>query len=382
MKRILFFLLLLVNLQLTTDNGSLSIEFGEVSAQRLMEAQLSKEVTRGWGDQWQCPYCKNWFYGYSSEDCQKHIYYECEDYNTKCPQCKELIPYDKISWHMNNECRFRKVKCPKCDEDCYAYEIEWGSHVCTFHCMCCGSPLGYGESCVCGCDLEAIGEEPWWMKYGYPGEGGITGGRFDGGDISGGNGNNGASQSGQNSNQKKNSDLPHSRIDMRMLKSLPGFTLIPNLPYRLHIQPKETHECVPRAIAFMLELKNPKGFNYDKVLEDLKTQAKEKEGINVANKGIPFVPSHFIENLYSNYGVEGLPLSESAIINNIKKGIPVAIGILEPKPEDNHMVTVIGYDSEYIYVAAGNPEGSANMIPRADLKNKRSSFSPCLYIIK
>lgn len=37
MKKILIFMLLLVNLQLTTDDGSLSIGFGEVVAQSYWE---------------------------------------------------------------------------------------------------------------------------------------------------------------------------------------------------------------------------------------------------------------------------------------------------------------------------------------------------------
>lgn len=388
MKRILFFLLFLVNLQLTTDNGSLSIGFGEVSAQRVQEEQLSKVTTRGWGDQWECPYCKIWFIGYDDKNRQDHIYYECKGYNTNCLQCNELIPYDKISWHMDKECRFRIVRCPKCYEFCFAYEIEWGSHVCTFRCTCCGRPLGYGEYCDCGCDLEAIGEKPWWMEEGDPGEGGITGGRFDGGDISGGNGNNGASQSGQNSGQDsklKDSDS-YPRADMRMLKSLPDFKLIPNLPDHLHIQPEGTHECIPRAIAFMLELKKQKGFNYDKTFTDLKKIA-ENENYDLEKAGIPFVPPTRIENLYQKYNVTSWPLNESSIKNFIDKGMPVAIGVLKANPhsKENHMVTVIGYDTEYFYVAAGNVEGSANMIPIADIRDgdKRGKwFSSNLYYIE
>lgn len=47
MKKILIFMLLLVNLQLTTDDGSLSIGFGEVAAQSYWEEELPEVVVTG-----------------------------------------------------------------------------------------------------------------------------------------------------------------------------------------------------------------------------------------------------------------------------------------------------------------------------------------------
>ncbi|MDO4958440.1 MAG: hypothetical protein Q4E68_04200 [Prevotellaceae bacterium] len=183
----------------------------------------------------------------------------------------------------------------------------------------------------------------------------------------------------------KDSDS-YPRVDMRMQKSLPDFKLIPNLPDHLHIQPEGTHECIPRAIAFMLELKKQKGFNYDKTFTDLKKIA-ENENYDLEKAGIPFVPPTRIENLYQKYNVTSWPLNESSIKNFIDKGMPVAIGVLKANPhsKENHMVTVIGYDTEYFYVAAGNVEGSANMIPIADIRDgdKRGKwFSSNLYYIE
>ena len=351
MKRILFFLLLLVNLQLTIDNGSLSIGFGEVSAQRVMEASPAKATTRGWGDQWQCPYCKNWFYDYSSEDCQKHIYYECEGYNTTCPQCKELIPYDKISWHINNECRFRKVKCPKCDEDCYAYEIEWGSHVCTSHCMCCGSPLGYGESCVCGCDLEATGEEPWWMKGGYP-AGGSDGGYDDGGGIGGGW-------------SPFNYDQSGFHISIRDLKRKQGVKLVSQtkLPDTLHPQTLYS-ECVIRAFAFMAQLQ---GYNYETAYTTMSNLAFEAGFVLfLPNNGVTLDK---LLTTFKKYAIiaEG-PNTPQNVAQFIDRGIPVALIDLDEVLNEAHMVTVIGYDGKYYYTAAGSSDGYATIYDKKELE--------------
>lgn len=355
MKRILFFLLLLVNLQLTTDNGSLSIGFGEVSAQRVQEEQLSKVTTRGWGDQWECPYCKNWFYGYDDKNRQDHIYYECKGYNTNCLQCNELIPYDKISWHMDKECRFRIVKCPKCDEFCFAYEIEWGSHVCTFRCTCCGRPLGYGEYCDCGCDLEAIGEKPWWMKEGYPGEGGITGGRFDGGDISGGNGNNGASQSELESRI-------HKHMSLKELRHKGGVKLLGNRTstkaskklYEMEVlHPQHIRgECVARAFAFIAELN---GGDYNKVFNKLYNKILDVGGISHWD-------DHGSTTLFNEYiNIVEYKNDFETVANLIDNGIPVACSAND---FPFHMEVIIGYDDKYYYVAAGNRDGDVSVVSR------------------
>lgn len=377
MKRILFFLLLLVNLQLTTDNGSLSIGFGEVSAQRVQEVNLAKVITRSSWNYVSCWFCHN---PIPEDEYDEHLKRKCEYHWVECEWCNHPVIAATLDRHQYKDCPYRTVYCDICNEP-YIWAL---GHECQ-HCPYCGRTLGYGEYCDCP-EFVINGEKPWWMKYGYPGEGGITGGRFDGGDISGGNGNNGnngTSQPEQNPKLKDTDPYPRSSYSMKELKALSGFKMVKNLPNKLHIQPQDTRECCPRAIAFLLELKKQKGFNYDKVLGELKNIAIN-EGCDLIDYGVPFVPKDKIVNLYGNYNVTGDALSESAIIKKIDQGIPVAIGVVDPCPhiKKNHMVTVIGYDSEYIYVAAGNPDGSANMIPRTDFVNNRSWFSTYLYYIK
>ena len=120
MKRILFFLLLLVNLQLTTDNGSLSIEFGEVSAQRVMESQLgktvqsAKAVTRGAND------------------------YYCSDCNTF---------YSEEMYFFHLPCPMAKVKCYWCGTEMTNYELHH-IHTCDLQCANCHKSID-----ECTCDL-------------------------------------------------------------------------------------------------------------------------------------------------------------------------------------------------------------------------------------
>ena len=78
--------------------------------------------------------------------------------------------------------------------------------------------------------------------------------------------------------------------------------------------------------------------------------------------------------------------TEKNITDLLDQGIPVATGKFTPNKNDStivekHMVTIIGYSDYYFYVAAGNPECSANMIPRGSLRNERNWFSSCLYYI-
>lgn len=54
--------------------------------------------------------------------------------------------------------------------------------------------------------------------------------------------------------------------------------------------------------------------------------------------------------------------------NTIDKGIP--LGAICPPQSANdasHMVTIIGYDNDYYYVAAGNPDGTANYVRKSEL---------------
>lgn len=78
MKRILFFLLLLVNLQLTIKQGRVFLEMGQISAQRQSEETITILEGRTTINQHQefvyCQYCNK---QYSATDISRHELYEC-----------------------------------------------------------------------------------------------------------------------------------------------------------------------------------------------------------------------------------------------------------------------------------------------------------------
>ena len=93
MKRILFFLLLLVNLQLTTDNGSLSITFGEVSAQQTQEEQLDEVEVTG-------------------------------SAYTTCSQCTGQVLRADLYAHQTGDCPERMEYCNHCQTSYKYYDIH------------------------------------------------------------------------------------------------------------------------------------------------------------------------------------------------------------------------------------------------------------------
>lgn len=368
MKRILFFLLLLVNLHLTTDNGSLSIGLGEVVAQRVQEERLSKVTTRGWGEQWQCPYCRNIFYDYSDKNIQDHLYYECDALNTTCPQCHDRVRTDALGWHTINECRFRKVQCPTCYEVCYAYEIEWGSHICSQPCMFCGRDVKFGEFCDCPGAI-ADGHKPWWMSGGIGSEDDdIFDPNNDGGGIGGA-----TSQSGK---EKKK----HKHISLNDFLSLKGVKFLGNKKMTkasqglnnmktLHPQQDGVYECVPNAFAFMMELN---GADYNTIQQILK-DAAENEGYSMQQilpntdspqqTGFPMdIEYETLQSVFENYiQIVEYPNNFEDVEKCIDNGIPVAA-------YDNgcpqHMVVIIGYDDNNYYVSGGNEYGDVSVVNR------------------
>ena len=387
MKRILFFLLLLVNLQLTTDNGSLSIGFGEIVAQRTQEEQLSASEIPG-NSRVPCEYCgnliqENLLSEHKSVYCSKRPSGQQTTNNgTMCSSCKKPESECKCGM-VGGVCSF----CKKPANLCNCLTVKGNGSKNTGSLGNIPAPTG---GVITIPDIEPTPTPP-----NNGGGGGSSGSRsWGGGSLIGYQWSNGSMQGGESSSTISvsrcttippisvvpPSDRPFGRVSMKMLKSMQNVTLLPNLPDMLHVQPDSTHDCCPRAIAFMLELKSNTSFNYKKVFEELKQIAKDK-GYDCKKKGVPFVPSDRIDSLYNKYHVIGDALSESAIIRKINEGIPVAIGVLDPNPEKNHMVTVIGYDYDYFFVAAGNPECSANMIPRGSLRNERNWFSSCLYYI-
>lgn len=293
MKRILFFLLLLVNLQLTTDNSSLSIGFGEVAAQSMKEETLDGVTISG------NPY-------------------------TNCNQCGKFLLRVELPYHKEHQCPKRIVQCNYCRATFQAWEQT--THICNTS----GSKGGGGGQTASN--------------------------------NNGGNNNNNSSTPIGNS-----SGFKHSKFYTKDLKSKTGVKLIPNLPDRLHSQERQ-HECVVRAIAFMMELN---GKDYQKVYPKL-IRIAEKNGYDMDDYDIPEdkerkkgIPGSIITKLFKNYSnVNECENDYDTVTQLIDKGIPVAVSTKDVPP---HMVTIIGYDDEHYYVAGGDKRGKAAQCLKAEL---------------
>ena len=208
-----------------------------------------------------------------------------------------------------------------------------------------------GNCCFCGLPEDqctCIGAE---CNGSYNGGYGGFGGNLNsggGGFVGGGNSSNYGDGNPNNGFSRY--------ISMAKLKIKKGVHLVSyiNLPNKLHPQTKSM-ECVIRAFSFMSELK---GNDYATAYEVLTKIAKDKKYRldNPIRGGIPLcealtVFDSYCELAHGNY-------DESVIQSCIDKGIAVALVSLDNPP---HMVTVIGYDNDFYYTAAGEANGNVTI---------------------
>ena len=155
--------------------------------------------------------------------------------------------------------------------------------------------------------------------------------------------------------------LSSNTISMRDLK-FKGVKLISytKLPDKLYPQTR-TMECIIRAFAFMAELK---GHDYNTAYEVL-TKTAESKNYDLDDPirgGIPACDALTIFNSYCD--ISHGNYDQGIVQNYIDKGTAVALITVESPP---HMVTVIGYDSDYYYTAAGDPNGNATIYQKNSL---------------
>lgn len=256
------------------------------------------------------------------------------DQKVRCESCgQEFDDDDAFDRHLKHDCACANY-----------YGINNNSNsndnIINGYCCFCGLPE---DLCTCT-GAECNGS---YNNGGYGGFGGNInsgGGGFAGGgnssNYSGGNPNNGFSR----------------YISMAKLKIKKGVHLVSyiNLPDNLHPQTKSM-ECVIRAFSFMSELK---GNDYATAYEVLTKIANDK-GYNLENPingGIPLcdaitIVDSYCELAHGNY-------DESVIQSYIDKGSAVALVSLDNPP---HMVTVIGYDNDFYYIAAGEANGNVTI---------------------
>lgn len=167
----------------------------------------------------------------------------------------------------------------------------------------------------------------------------------------------------------ENPRISMDKLFKRVAEKDPTLKLLPNLPNTL-IKQELKGECVVRALAFIMDYLKLKGnASYKSIYGNLKNiaLADSRCDILLRKKGVPIYPPDMIDTIFKNYcgKVYNIPNYPSNIQKYIDAGIPVAIGKIE-KDGVKHMVTVIGYDNDNFYVAAGNQDGTANIIPKSE----------------
>lgn len=212
MKKILILFLLLLNLHVITGHGDLSVGFGTISAQTMLEEQLEEVVVTG------------------------SLYVDCD-------LCRGSVVRADLEYHKQNDCPGRTIICEFCHMSYKAYE---------------------GHSC------NGVGDSG---GNGGP-SGGSGGGSGGGGGSSGGNG--GSSSSGNTGQKPLDPPNDPSRnITIDDLKKKNGVKLVKDnkyMPDKLHPQTRKW-ECVARSYAFIIEMG---GFNYDTAFNRMDDIAKQK----------------------------------------------------------------------------------------------------------
>lgn len=302
MKKILLFMLLLVNLQLTTDNGSLDIGLGEISAQTYREEQLDEVVVTG------------------------SAYVNCD-------LCHGSVLKTDLDFHKEYVCPERMITCPICHVSYKDYQ----GHNCNGVCEKCGKP---SNQCTCSMDID------------IPSNGSAVGnGSFGGG----GGASCGSSGTG-------NSNGIGKTMSLFDLKSKTGVMLVPKLTMFTMLHPQTRRaECVVRALAFMSELQ---GNDYATAYSVL-TRFAVNGGYNLDDPGRGGIPPCVVISLFDSYCDVGYGNFDTDKIENlIDHGYAVGLATVENPP---HMVTVIGYDKDFYYTAAGDLNGNVTTYQKNSL---------------
>ncbi len=308
MKRILFFLLLLVNLQLTTDNGSLSIEFGEVSAQRVKEEQITNTASMGG-----VSYCR-W------KGCKQSF-----------PDCD---PYALETHEMS--CIYRMLNCPTCGAQ---YQVRNG-HTCVEYQSALDELIVTGQRD--GRYYSSVADDLPDPSYFYNNR-----------DDDGNNGGNyyfGTSQR----------EPKFEHMSLKELREKEGVKLLGNkkstkaskkLNDLLNLHPQFIRgECVARAFAFIVELN---GGNFNKVLNKLYDKILKVGGIS------RWDDDGCITLFQKDINIIKYGNDFETVANLIDNGIPVACSAND---YPFHMEVIIGYDDKNYYVAAGNRDGDVSVV--------------------
>lgn len=246
---------------------------------------------------------------------------------TTCDQCHGDVLRTELEIHKEQSCPERLVQCQSCHQSYKWYE----EHSCSVTtCQRCGLSMNW-----CTCSDSSGGS---------------------GGNPSGGIGIGSGVSVGQGSGDSNNT---LSLLELRLRK---GVKLIPHMMTLDELHPQIfSSECVVRAVAFMSELQ---GHSYSTAYEELSRLATNK-GYRMDNPVVGGIPPSDAIRTFEQYCELGHGnYDERTIQRYIDSGTAVALVTVDAPP---HMVTVIGYDKDFYYTAAGDASGEARIYPKNNL---------------
>lgn len=310
-------MLLLLNLQVTIDKGSLNLECGKAMAQSMLEETLPNIVV-------------------------------IPDPFTTCEKCYASVAKKDLEGHLEKECPKNFVVCSYCHES----YLCCNGHNCIIvhYCYICYKPI---DKCTCE-GAVVTGDDRSGSGRGRNGGTVIV---IHGGGGPAGNGGSNEDRNSEDTGQFSNES--GKTVSVSDLKFKNGVKLLYyiTLPDKLHPQTRKM-ECVLRAYAFMAEMK---GYDYDRVFEALDRIAKKgKRNLNIEGIGLSELSTFFREYCQIGAGYN----DPAKIAGYIDRGIPVA-AVTCTTPY--HMVTIIGYDHDYYYTAAGDGSGNVTIYSKDQL---------------
>ncbi len=264
-----------------------------------------------------------------------------ESQKEQCIYCMKYYNPDEMSDH-HSQCSAYPTECPKCGQAALRGELQSGSH----HCP--GSENSNGENTD---STPSVGG-----GYRPPGSG------WGGGNPSYGGGNTDSSGGsgyyiypilpGNSLAKTDFGVLPlsaYQRIPIGVLNTTPEVHLVSMLRITVFQEQTRKYECFARAVANLAKI----NFNasYENAYNII-TKAAENEGIDFDRHGIPLDK---IYKVADEYGYINIYTHDAETVRqSIDEGKAV-MGMINV-PEGYHMVSIVGYDDDNYYCAAGYKE--------------------------
>lgn len=264
-----------------------------------------------------------------------------ESQKTQCTYCSRYYLPEDMESHYS-DCDLYPTSCPKCGQSVFNSELKSGSH----HC-----PGSENSNSGNTDSIPSVGG-----GYRPPGSGWGGGNPSYGGgstDSSGGSGYPIYPILPGNSSTKTDLEIlplsAYQRVPIGILNTTPEVHLISTLQITAFQEQTRKSECFARGVANLAKI----NFNasYENAY-DVITKAAESKGIDFDKDGVPF---NQVYNVANEYGYINIYAHDAETVRqSIDEGKAV-MGMIHVS-EGYHMVSIVGYDDDNYYCAAGYKE--------------------------